>query len=91
MSPNQLLSKLTEIVRDILDDPSIVLTRESTADDVEDWDSLAHINIILAIEREFHLKFDLEELKPMENVGTLLDIIQSKLAPAAEAFGELAP
>ncbi len=91
MTPDKLQDRLTAIVRDILDDQTILLNRETTADDIEDWDSLAHINIILAVEKEFNIRFDLEELKPMENVGELLDVIQGKMAPAAEALGELAP
>jgi len=71
---------VTAIFRDIFDDGSIVLQRETTADDIEEWDSLAHISLIVAIEKEFRIKFDLIELKPLQNVGEMLDLIQAKIA-----------
>ena len=56
-----ILKKLEVIFRDIFDDEDIVLTNETTANDIEDWDSLAQINLIVAIRREFQINFDLEE------------------------------
>ena len=80
MTQDEIKDKLSAIIRDVLDDETIVLTRETSAKDVEDWDSLAHISIIVAIEKEFKVKFDLYELKPLKNVGEMIDLIHSKIA-----------
>lgn len=79
MTSEELKNRVTSIFRDVFDDDTIVLLRETTAEDIEDWDSLAHISLIVAIEKEFNVKFDLIELKPLQNVGELLDLIQSKI------------
>lgn len=78
MTPDEIKNKLTEIIRDVLDDENLILDRETSANDVEDWDSLAHISIIVAIEKEFKVKFDLYELKPLKNLGEMIDLIQAK-------------
>jgi acyl carrier protein len=80
MTSEEIKSKVTHILRDVLDNDNIVLYREATAADVEGWDSLAHINIIVAIEKEFKIKFDLLDLKPLQNVGELFDLIQQKVS-----------
>lgn len=80
MNQAVIINKLIDIIRDVLDDETIVLTRETTANDVEDWDSLAHISIIVAIEKEFKVKFDLYELKPLKNVGEMVDLILVKVS-----------
>ena len=56
-----ILKKLEDIFRDVFDDEDIVLTNETTANDIEDWDSLAQINLLVAIKKEFKINFDLEE------------------------------
>jgi len=80
MKLEELKASVTAIFRDVFDDDTIVLSRETTANDIEDWDSLAHISLIVAIEKEFKIKFDLIELKPLQNVGEMLDLIQSKIS-----------
>jgi len=80
MKLEELKASVTAIFRDVFDDDTIVLSRETTANDIEDWDSLAHISLIVAIEKEFNIKFDLIELKPLQNVGEMLDLIQSKIS-----------
>ena len=80
MDSNTLLAELQEIFRDILDQPDLVLTRESNAHTVEDWDSLAHINLVTAIERKYKIKIPLSELQKLKNVGDMIDLIQAKLA-----------
>ncbi len=77
---DNLLPEVQDIFRDVLDQPNLVLTRESSTYTVEDWDSFAHLNIILAIENRFKIKFALGELQDLKNVGDLLDLTQSKLA-----------
>lgn len=78
MNYDEIKGKLTEIFKDVLDHDDIVLYRETTAKDVEDWDSLSHVSIIVAIEKEFKIKFTMSELKPLKNVGEMLDLIQTK-------------
>jgi acyl carrier protein len=78
MNGEQILAKTTSVFRDVFDDPSVVITRQTTAADIFGWDSLTHINLIVAIEGEFKIKFTLVEIKPLKNVGDMLDLIQSK-------------
>jgi acyl carrier protein len=75
-----LLEQVQDIFRDILDQPELVLTRESSAYTVEDWDSLAHVNLVTAIEMRFKVKFALSELQTLRNVGDMLDLLEKKLA-----------
>ena len=77
---NDILDQLQPIFQDILDQPDLVITRESNAHNVEDWDSLAHINLITAIDRHFKITFALGELQDLKNVGDMVDLIQRKLA-----------
>lgn len=77
---SNLLEQVQDIFRDILDQPELVLTRESSAYTVEDWDSLAHVNLVTAIERRFKVKFALSELQTLRNVGDMLDLLEKKLA-----------
>jgi len=74
------LSKLQDIFRTIFDDENLVLTREMSATDIEDWDSLAQINIIVACETEFNLKFDLNDIAGLNDVGDMMDLVEMKLA-----------
>ena len=73
-----ILTDLQTIFRDILDQPDLTLTRDSTAQTVEDWDSFAHIVIVRAIEKRFAVKFALTEVGNLQNVGEMVDLIQSK-------------
>jgi acyl carrier protein len=77
---DSLLAEVQEIFRAVFDRPDLVITRESNASNVEDWDSLTHINLVMAIEKKYKIKFALGELKELENVGDLLDLIQKKLS-----------
>ncbi|MCF2674686.1 acyl carrier protein [Fusobacterium varium] len=74
----KMKEKLQEIFRDIFDDEELVITEEMTAADIEDWDSLAQINLIIAIEKEFGVKFNLEEISKLKNIGEILEIIKIK-------------
>ncbi len=77
---NSILEELQSIFRDILDQPDLVLTPESNANNVEDWDSLAHINLVSAIEKHYKIKFALGELQELKNVGDMIELIKAKLA-----------
>lgn len=72
--------RLTEIFRSTFDDPDLCLTAVMTAKDVPDWDSLSHITLIVAIEREFRIRFTTAEVAGLMNVGDLADRIRKKLA-----------
>jgi acyl carrier protein len=73
------LSKLQAIFQDVFDDETIILTRETTARDIEEWDSLAQINIIVACEAEFKIKFNLNDIAALINVGGMVDLVEGKL------------
>lgn len=79
MSREEIFETLNEIFQDVFDDESIVVTEETTADDIEDWDSLEHINLIAAVEMEFGIKFNMGQVVTMKNVGEMADIIEASL------------
>jgi acyl carrier protein len=84
MTPSQTSSdtvqtRLTRIFRTTLDDPTLVLRDDMTAADVEGWDSLTHIALIVAIERSFHIKFTLAEISRLSDVGALIKLINQKV------------
>ncbi|WP_324283369.1 acyl carrier protein [Fusobacterium polymorphum] len=70
--------RLQEIFRDIFDDEKLIITEEMSANDIEDWDSLAQINLIIAIEKEFKVKFRLEEVSNLKNIGEMLELLSKK-------------
>lgn len=77
-----ILDLISKIVVDVLDEEDLVVTRDTTADDAEDWDSLAQIQMILAIEKEFGIKFSLQEihqLNQVDNVGNMVNLVSQKL------------
>ncbi len=74
------LEELTPIFRQVFDDDAIVLTRETTADDIDAWDSLSHMNLVAAVEMTFKVRFALGELQTLKNVGHLADLIDRKRA-----------
>lgn len=80
MERNEILSELNEIFKDNFDDDSIELTEETTGNDIEDWDSLEHINIIMACERKWKIKFDLDEVAEMKKIGDIISNIIKKLS-----------
>jgi acyl carrier protein len=74
-----ILNKLTEIMRDVFDDDGIEPTEAMTANDVEGWDSLSHIRLMVSIERRFNIKFTNTEVEKLQNVGELVKAIESKI------------
>jgi len=79
MEQQKLLNDVNKIFIDVLDNPDIVLTRETTADDVEEWDSLNHIQLVVAIEKFFKQRFTSKEIQSWKNVGEMCDTINSRL------------
>lgn len=75
----EILEVLNHIFQDVVDDPNIALKRETTAQDVDDWDSLNHITFIVAIEKHFKVKFTSAEIRAWMNVGEMCDAIAHKL------------
>jgi acyl carrier protein len=74
------LTRLTAVFHDVFDDDSIVLTRETTAADVEGWDSLMHVTLMMSIESAFKIRFVSSEVTGLKNVGQLADLIARKSA-----------
>jgi len=72
--------RLTSIFRTVFDEPDLELTREMTAGDVPAWDSLSHITLIVAVEREFGVRFTTAEVAALMNVGDLADLVRKKLS-----------
>jgi len=80
MSREEVFEKLNEVFRDVFDDDSITVNDTTTADDIEDWDSLEHINLMAAVESEFGIKYSMGQVVTMKNVGEMADIILEKLS-----------
>lgn len=78
MTREEIFDSLNEVFRDVFDDEDITVTDTTTADDIEDWDSLEHINLIVAAEKKFGIKFTMSEVTGMKNVGEMADIIQQR-------------
>ena len=78
MNEQEILSNLTDIVRDVLDDPDFEVSRETSATDHPEWDSFNHINIIAAAEMRFGIKFHALELDVLRNVGDFITLVARK-------------
>jgi acyl carrier protein len=78
MNRDQIQFELTTVFRDVFDDPSLVLRDDLTASNVEGWDSLSHINMIVAVERTFRVKFALADISRLKDVGELISLIEQK-------------
>lgn len=79
MDRNDILKRVEEIFREELELDDLVLTDETTADDVEEWDSLSHVQLVVALEKAFGIKFGSREILSWDNIGDLVDCIQDKL------------
>ncbi|HVN86446.1 MAG TPA: acyl carrier protein [Candidatus Binatia bacterium] len=82
MNGAEIRARLTPIFREVFDDDTIEIRDEMTAKDVEEWDSLNHINLIVAVERSFGVKFTTKEVSNLANVGEFIGLIAAKLAKA---------
>lgn len=78
MDRSKILEKLTIVFRDVFDDDSIVIDETTTSADIEDWDSIEHINLVSAVEDEFGIRFKMKEVSGMKNVGEMVDIITDR-------------
>lgn len=73
MTADDILAKLTEVFRDVFDEDALVLTRETTAEDIDEWDSLNQIKLILACEKAFAIKLKPRDINTLANVGEMVD------------------
>ena len=80
METNEIVSRLTPIFRDVFNDDALVVSEGMTAADVPTWDSLSNINMIVAVEKAFGVKFSIKDVRNLKNVGELLDLIMRKAA-----------
>lgn len=78
MTRAEVFEKLTEVFCDVFDDDTITLSEDTTAADVEGWDSVEHFNLISEVESVFKLRFQMREVSGMKNVGELVDIILAR-------------
>jgi acyl carrier protein len=79
MNRDVIIQELTPIFQDVLDQPDLELASESNASNVDGWDSLAHVNLVVAIEKRYRIKFALGELQALKNVGEMADLIEKKV------------
>lgn len=75
MTRQEVFERLNKVFREVFDDEDITVTETTTAEDIEDWDSFEHINLVVAVEEEFSLKIPMGKTVTMKNVGEMADII----------------
>lgn len=78
MTREEVFERLNKVFRDVFDDDDIIVTETTTSGDIDDWDSLEHINLVAAVEQEFGIKFTMGQVVTMKNVGEMVDIILQK-------------
>jgi acyl carrier protein len=79
MDREEIRAKIQELLREVVDDETVVLSDETTADDVDGWDSTNHVRLMVALEAAFNIRFETDEIVAPETVGELISLIQSKL------------
>ena len=79
MKKEIILEKLNGIFRENFDDDSIVVSEKTTASDIDEWDSLEHVNLMAKIEKEFNVKFELREMLTLKDVGEMVNLLEKKI------------
>jgi acyl carrier protein len=79
MNRTEIFNEVQNIFRDIFDEDDMVISNNTNSDDIEDWDSLNHINLVSAVEKELKIKFTLNELLGLKNVGAMVDLMTKKI------------
>lgn len=79
MNREEIFEKVQDIFRDVFDDEDLVIEDSTNSDDIDDWDSLEHISLLVSMEKEFDLKFDIKVVNKLENVGQMVDLILEML------------
>lgn len=78
MSREEIMKKITELCRDVFDDNELVITDSTSQKDIEDWDSLTNVQLISEVEKEFKVKFTMEEFQKFTNIGELISLLLNK-------------
>jgi acyl carrier protein len=73
-----ITERLQNVMRDVFDEPGLVLRRDMTADDVPTWDSISHVTMLAAVEEEFGIRIEMVDVKALHNVGDLIDLVTRK-------------
>lgn len=79
MNREEIYERLNGVFQDVFDDEDITVNDATTANDIEEWDSLEHINLVVAVENAFGMKFNMGEVNTMKNVGEMVDIIMGRI------------
>jgi acyl carrier protein len=79
MNGNDILAHVTKVIHDVLDDESIAISLTTTAKDVPEWDSLAHVQLVRAVEKHFKIRFTTQEINDFTNVGDMCRAIEKRL------------
>jgi acyl carrier protein len=80
MSDEALLQRLNKVFRSVFDDPTLTVSHDTTAKDVPGWDSIMHITLVIEVESEFNVKFQMAEIEKLRNVGDLIAMLVAKQA-----------
>lgn len=78
MNKKEIMEKINALCKDVFDDDELVVTESTSPDDVEDWDSLTNIQLISEVEKEFGVKFTMEEIQKFTNIGELITLLLKK-------------
>ena len=87
MTEQEILQQLSEVFRDVFDDEAITLRPETTADDIDGWDSQAHVTLVVATEMRFGIRFRTAELESLHNVGDFVHLIHNRMSQSKAAEG----
>ncbi|MEF9879354.1 MAG: acyl carrier protein [Clostridia bacterium] len=80
MTREEVYAKINEVFQDVFDDATLTVHDQTTAADIEDWDSLEHINLMVSIEKKFGMRFHMAEVTGLKNVGEMVDVILKRQA-----------
>jgi acyl carrier protein len=78
-SRTEILATIRDVLADVVDNPSLQISEQTTAEDVADWDSINHVKLLIGLESEMGFRFNTDEVSGLKNVGALIDIVQTKL------------
>jgi len=79
MTKQDLMSKIQAIFRDVFDEDDLIIVASTNSGDIDEWDSLNHINLVSSIEKDLGIRFSLGELESLKDVGAMVDLIMDKL------------
>ena len=80
LSSSEILDQVNSVIKIVLDNDAIRVNENSTADEIDEWDSLSHIQLVVAIEKHFKIRFNSKEIQGWKNIGELMDSISSKIS-----------